>query len=597
VSFSKYLLVLLLCSGKLASQARISSEEELKVLKETPLEAIYIHSNTNLFFPGEYLYYSLYCINSRTYGLSNLSRVAYVQLIGENGSVVFTHKIRLDSGKGRGDFFFPADLSSGNYKLVAFTSWMKNGGVRQFFTTDITFLNPYKSDQGVFLNKADNVPPCQQDTLTGDLVKMEAGKSVILALELKEDSYSTESEVLLHLKNYKEALGYGRYSLSVRRAEEFDRATRVTSEANSLRYPQLMKEAPQRVNDLIAVPEQRGSLISGRILDQNKRPIDGQMLAVSLPGKDIRINKVRTDREGNFFIYLNQPYSGAFGIAELLNQDNTELSFSWYHPHKWEGELPCFYAFELKQSMAEQIRLRSIHNQIENAYFEVKSDTLEPRPNIDLLEGLDRFEFELDEYRRFPTLRETFIEIINYVMVRRDPLGKSTLRVLPPTGQESTLEMLPPPLVVVDGILETDIPSLMEYDAQKVHTIKVVRDPFQLGGTKYQGIVLIETFGGQYATNWESTSGGRFTYLPSTTNKRYFRQQLPDPHIPDYRYQLLWEPDIVLEGSSESFTFYTSQVPGRYEVVLEGFTTYGKPISLKSYFEVTTREYPNFKKN
>lgn len=61
-------------------------------------------------------------------------------------------------------------------------------------------------------------------------------------------------------------------------------------------------------------------------------------------------------------------------------------------------------------------------------------------------------------------------------------------------------------------------------------------------------------------------------------------------HIPDCRYQLLWEPNIRLREPVRYFDFYTSQVPGRYEVVLEGFTSYGKPISLKAYFEVTQQK-------
>ena len=133
-------------------QVRISSEAELEILQETPMEAIYMHTSGNLFMPGEYLYYSMYCINTQTYRLSELSEVAYVQLISEDNVVAFTQKIDLVGGRGQGDYFFPTDLPSGNYKLVAYTHWMKNAGVSQFFMADITFVNPYRSDQNVFLN-------------------------------------------------------------------------------------------------------------------------------------------------------------------------------------------------------------------------------------------------------------------------------------------------------------------------------------------------------------------------------------------------------------------------------------------------------------
>ena len=91
-------LTVFLTGLRMVGQVRITSEEELELLKATPLETIYLHSNATLFFPGEYLYYSLYTINTQTYRLSNISKVAYVQLVGENGTVVFTQKVSLDRG-------------------------------------------------------------------------------------------------------------------------------------------------------------------------------------------------------------------------------------------------------------------------------------------------------------------------------------------------------------------------------------------------------------------------------------------------------------------------------------------------------------------
>ncbi|NND80012.1 MAG: hypothetical protein HKN53_08935, partial [Maribacter sp.] len=56
--------------------------------------------------------------------------------------------------------------------------------------------------------------------------------------------------------------------------------------------------------------------------------------------------------------------------------------------------------------------------------------------------------------------------------------------------------------------------------------------------------------------------------------------------VPDFRYQLLWEPQISMQDGEEVFEFYSSDVPGEYEIVLEGFTSYGKPISIRESFVV-----------
>ena len=56
--------------------------------------------------------------------------------------------------------------------------------------------------------------------------------------------------------------------------------------------------------------------------------------------------------------------------------------------------------------------------------------------------------------------------------------------------------------------------------------------------------------------------------------------------IPDYRYQLWWNPTGKFESEKDEFKFYTSDLTGEFEINLQGFTKNGKPISLKKYFKV-----------
>ena len=72
-------------------------------------------------------------------------------MVGENGLVIFKHKLRLEDGYGHGDFFIPVSVSSGNYKLIGCTRWMLNWGEEVFFQEDISILNPYTNAQKPFL--------------------------------------------------------------------------------------------------------------------------------------------------------------------------------------------------------------------------------------------------------------------------------------------------------------------------------------------------------------------------------------------------------------------------------------------------------------
>ena len=72
--------------------------------------------------------------------------------------------------------------------------------------------------------------------------------------------------------------------------------------------------------------------------------------------------------------------------------------------------------------------------------------------------------------------------------------------------------------------------------------------------------------------------------------KQYYQQDYRYPQrykrIPDYRSQLVWEPQFQLDGSSKDLSFYTSDVKGSFEVILEGFNEKGKPLSLRQVIEV-----------
>ena len=578
----------LLTGIKADGQVRITSEEELELLRETSMEAVYMHTNGPLFFPGEYMYYSLYCIDLNNYRLSNLSKVAYVQLIDESGLVAFTQKVGLDRGKGQGDYFFPTDLPSGNYKLVGFTHWMKNAGPEQYFMADITFINPYRADQNVFLNPETSSSCAGTPDSVGEQNTIDQAGEV-LTFELQKNLYELGEEVVLQLKNYKGALGRGTYSLSVRKSDELPHAGLTSAEAYAERYDSLQKGVTLGVNDILSIPEQRGDLVSGRVFDQSDNtPVSDQTLAISLPGDDFRVKKALTDQEGKFYTYITRPYSGEFGVAEVLPPRDATVSISWFSPEKWEVDIPCFYSFSLDSTMAESIRKRSVHNQIENSFFEAKPDSILSPELGDPFKGDVPLVFELDSYTRFPTLRETLVEVVNHVGVRRNDSGGYMMWVNPTTERPGSEYMGDPPLVLIDGILIPEPESIMDYDARKIARIKVLREPYQLGGVSYQGMVVIETVDRIYASEWESDFGSRFNYLSPQPSKRYFRQGQPSSHVPDFRYQLLWEPLIELGETGQTFTFFTSQVPGNYEIRLEGYTSYGKPVSLSVGFVVSS---------
>ena len=582
------LFTLILTLQAVLAQQRISSSEELQALRATPMEAVYLHLSSTTLFPGEYLYYSLYCINTRTYRLSDISEVAYVQLVGANGKVYDTQKVRLSRGRGQGALFFETDLPTGAYKLIAYTHWMKNAGVGQFFNADLTVLNPYLGNAGALAGGTapPRDPSGETDSLSAEAILTSTG----LALETDQKAYATGEPVKLTLRNYRGALGQGAYSLSVSRVEEVPELPAPSAEGFGASYSQLRKQIPQEVNDTVWVPEQRGALISGRVLKgADGSPAAGRPVVLSLPGKDFQLLPARTNPEGRFYAYLNAPYAGETGFVEVLDDPAGRYEFKMDDLATWQGSLGEFRFVRIDSSLQQAITRRSVHNQIENSYYPVKPDTvIAPLPEISYFGHIPKT-YDLDAYTRFPTLRETLVEVVENVLVRREANDKYAIRVRVPLqpGQEFSADT--PSLVTVDGILVPDHGTLLDFDARRIRYIRVVQDNFVWGGKNYQGMVALETLDGDYADTWQSEAGTSFPFRRAEPLKNYYRQPLEgaDPHVPDFRHQLLWEPQIFLEGAEQALPFVTSRVPGRYRICLEGFTTYGKPISIAAYIEVS----------
>jgi hypothetical protein len=70
-------------------------------------------------------------------------------------------------------------------------------------------------------------------------------------------------------------------------------------------------------------------------------------------------------------------------------------------------------------------------------------------------------------------------------------------------------------------------------------------------------------------------------------SKEYYSPNYPNEslrRIPDYRYQLLWNPEVKF--NDEPLRLFTSDLNGEFEINLEGFTEDGKPISITKTFYV-----------
>ena len=105
-------------------------------------EKIFLHTNKSNFIAGETLYFKVYAVDGIDHKPVNLSRVCYVELLSQANYPIAQLKVSLENGKGNGSLDLPDTLNSGNYRIIGYTSWMKNFQPDYYYSQNITILNP-----------------------------------------------------------------------------------------------------------------------------------------------------------------------------------------------------------------------------------------------------------------------------------------------------------------------------------------------------------------------------------------------------------------------------------------------------------------------
>jgi len=104
-------------------------------------EKIYVHTDKVFYLAGEIIWFKIYCVEGTFHKPLNISKVAYVELLDNENKPALQAKIELKNGSGNGSLYLPVSVSSGNYKIRAYTNWMKNFSPEFYFEKNITVVN------------------------------------------------------------------------------------------------------------------------------------------------------------------------------------------------------------------------------------------------------------------------------------------------------------------------------------------------------------------------------------------------------------------------------------------------------------------------
>mgnify|MGYP000388965588 CR=1 FL=1 len=283
-------------------------------------ENIFVHYNSSFLLTGENLYYKVYCIKSRSNRLSNISKIAYVELVDSDKRVLFKHRIRLKYGFGHGSFFIPASIPSGSYKLIAYTQWMRNEGKNYFFQDDISIINPFKGNQR-------SVPKTSKPQITqktgqseSDIEAIATNRDDFIELQVAAKTFTNRDKVSLKINGLKDKRSFGEYSISVRKIDPFQISKRHTTTTYMSLYPNNKTQSKDLKNkQAVFLPELKGELLTGKVLFKNTgKPSSNIKVALSVPDNKYILKFANTDDSGVFNFNSRIEYESPNATIQVL---------------------------------------------------------------------------------------------------------------------------------------------------------------------------------------------------------------------------------------------------------------------------------------
>jgi hypothetical protein len=322
-------------------------------------------------------------------------------------------------------------------------------------------------------------------------------------------------------------------------------------------------------------PELNGHLISGIVRDRNGRPLADAMTYLTVPGRHFRFAGFRSDAAGMVHYEMKDFYGPSNLIVQAADSfARVEILSPFSEEYSNRPVLPAAAVYK-HQLLTE----RSISMQVQN-WFHADSLKQFSVPEYDSLPffGKPEVSYDLDLYKRFPTIEEVLREYVRQINVRIRN-GKKEMAIVDEAaravyGNQS--------LVLLDGIPVLDQSRIFAYDPLLISRVDLVNKKFYTGVSAFDGIASFITYNGDYKNlqlppgalivDYEGLQLQRMFYAPV-----YATEQQRNSRIPDLRELLYWAPEIRFDASGKAeISFYSSDQPGTYQVVLQGMDRQGR---------------------
>ena len=564
----------------------------------TVVEKTYISTDREIYVSGDKIWCSAFCVDAAN-GLrpSSLSAIAYVEIVSEDGTLE-SGKIALSEGRGAGTIEIPATAPTGNYRIVAYTAYTKNTpgfNPQEHISKTISIFNTSTKER--VKNGVKILSDSEYDALRTPASTQPAAGALSITCHRSAEGYlevvltnnsAAPADLSLSLSNRDGIIPPDNTSIdafmgaAASAAQAAAGAESAAARASAGAASAGAESAPAAtVSAAAELPEYEGEIIRGRIAGATTDEIEGlkgRSAFISVPTEKSDLYSSVVDNDGMIKFVTNNIYGTKEMVCEIEDNDLARCHIELISPFV-SPKLKGIPALQMAPSIKEDLQRRGLSVQLCRSFSADTLASLMPIRENPLIPSYDAIEYKLDDYKRFPVMRELFIEFINEIKVRRVD-GKEQLKVKTHLEERVSLFDKNNSLIMVDGIPVFDHSQVIEYDPLLVESVVVYPYKYYTGWRSFCGMANFVTYK-KNLPGIKFNDGVRVVQFKGCSYPMAFTCQEIGEDFPDYRELLYWHPQIKLPaGESSSIKVKIPANVKEIRICAEGMIENGTPFSI-----------------
>ena len=561
----------------------------------TVVEKTYISTDREIYVSGDKIWCSAFCVDAAN-GLrpSSLSAIAYVEIVSEDGTLE-SGKIALSEGRGAGTIEIPATAPTGNYRIVAYTAYTKNTpgfNPQEHISKTISIFNTstkerVKNGVKILSDSEYDALRTPASTPAGTPASTPAGTHTTGTHSSSTYNAGTQPAAgALSITCHRSAEGYLEVVLTNNSAAPADLSLSLSNRdgiipPDNTSIGAFMGAAASAAQASAELPEYEGEIIRGRIAGATTDEIEGlkgRSAFISVPTEKSDLYSSVVDNDGMIKFVTNNIYGTKEMVCEIEDNDLARCHIELISPFV-SPKLKGIPALQMAPSIKEDLQRRGLSVQLCRSFSADTLASLMPIRENPLIPSYDAIEYKLDDYKRFPVMRELFIEFINEIKVRRVD-GKEQLKVKTHLEERVSLFDKNNSLIMVDGIPVFDHSQVIEYDPLLVESVVVYPYKYYTGWRSFCGMANFVTYK-KNLPGIKFNDGVRVVQFKGCSYPMAFTCQEIGEDFPDYRELLYWHPQIKLPaGESSAIKVKIPANVKEIRICAEGMMENGTPFSI-----------------